>query len=98
MTLVAGVLSGMVRLAEEEEPFDLDSVTPGVVGFLATAAFALAVILLALTLVRRLRRNAYRHEAREQIAEELAARDGAENGDRAESAGGSADERPAGDR
>ncbi|MFV0434787.1 MAG: hypothetical protein ACK5LO_12495 [Leucobacter sp.] len=69
------VLSAVVRIAEETE-FDPDKVTPGVEGFFAVAVLAGAIILLGFSLVRRLRRDAYRAEIREEIAEELAQRDG----------------------
>lgn len=59
-------------LAEEAE-FDPDTVTPGFVGFILTGALAVAVIFLGINLVRRLRRNAYRHDIRDEIEAELAA-------------------------
>ncbi len=50
---------------------DEDSVTPGVIGFFATAAVVVVVIFLMIDMVRRMRRVRYREEAREQIAAEL---------------------------
>lgn len=47
--------------------FDTDRVTPGVVGFVVTAAVALLVILLVIDMVRRVRRVNYRA----QISEDL---------------------------
>lgn len=67
-------------LAENEEQFDPTIVSPGVQGFIWTAAVAVAVIFLGISLVRRLRRNAYRHQIREEIAAELAAREAAGDG------------------
>ncbi|MGO2140371.1 MAG: hypothetical protein ACTH30_08140 [Leucobacter sp.] len=61
--------------AREGEEFNADKVTPGPEGFIATAVFAVAVILLGFLLVKRIRRNSYRHEVREEIAAELAATD-----------------------
>ncbi len=58
--------------AKDGETFDADKVTPGPEGFIATAVFAAAVIALGFLLVKRLRRNTYRHEIREDIAAELA--------------------------
>lgn len=58
--------------AAEGEEFNPDKVTPGPEGFIATAAFAAAVIVLGFLLVKRIRRNSYRHEIRDEIAAELA--------------------------
>lgn len=70
-------LNNIVWLAEKEAEFDPDTVSPGVAGFLVVAVLAGAIILLGFSLVKRLRRNAYRSEIREDIAEELAERDSA---------------------
>lgn len=67
------VADAVIALAAKDgETFDPDKVTPGPEGFIATAVFAAAVILLGFLLVKRLRRNSYRHEIREDIAAELA--------------------------
>lgn len=57
--------------------FDQDSVTPGVVGFLAFLFVTLAVVLLVVDMTRRIRRVRYRGEladrraaAREQAQEQ----------------------------
>jgi hypothetical protein len=55
------------------------AVTPGVWGFVVTAAIGVLVILLVLDMIRRLRRVNYRAEVRERIAAEQAAE--AEGGD-----------------
>jgi len=52
---------------------DEDAVTPGVIGFLVTAAVVVVVVFLIIDMVRRMRRVRYREEARERIAAELAA-------------------------
>jgi hypothetical protein len=52
--------------------FDPDSVTPGVIGFIATAVVAIAVCFLLFDMNRRVRRVKYREEARADIAAELA--------------------------
>ncbi|MGR4009323.1 hypothetical protein [Leucobacter sp. 1207-22] len=57
---------------ETETEFDANAVSPGVEGFLFTALFAAAVIVLGFLLVRRIRRSQYRAEVREDIANELA--------------------------
>jgi hypothetical protein len=49
------------------------AVTPGVWGFVVTAAIGIVVILLVLDMIRRLRRVNYRAEVRERIAAEQAA-------------------------
>lgn len=59
--------------AEGDAEFDPTKVTPGPAGFIMTAIFAAAVIVLGFLLVSRLRRNAYRHEVREGIEAELSA-------------------------
>jgi len=48
-----------------------DAVTPGVIGFLVTAAIVVVVVFLIIDMVRRMRRVRYREEARERIAAEL---------------------------
>ena len=75
MTLMSiGALAAGFAATTDTE-FDPDSVTPGFEGFLMTGLLAAAVIGLGFVLVRRLRRNAYRHEVREEIEAELSARD-----------------------
>lgn len=80
------------------EEFNPDKVTPGPEGFIATAVFAAAVILLGFLLVNRLRRNGYRHEIRDEIAAEIAATDGAGAAPAAQADGdqASGESRPAG--
>ena len=51
---------------------DPDTVTPGVIGFLAIAFIAIATILLILDMLRRVRRTRYRGEVREQLERERA--------------------------
>jgi cytosine/uracil/thiamine/allantoin permease len=58
------------------EDFDPDVVTPGVIGFILTFAVAVAVVLLVIDMVRRIRRINYRAAANERLdAEEAAAKD-----------------------
>lgn len=61
---------------------DADLVTPGVLGFVAIAAVAIATVLLILDMTRRIRRVRYRSEVREKLAAEQAEQDG-RPGDRA---------------
>jgi len=73
MTVTAGLL--MLTTLAEREQFDPNTVTPGVIGFLATFGLALIVVLLAFDMVRRVRRTRYRAEIGEQLdAEEAEAR------------------------
>ena len=56
-----------VLVAETEEPFDPNTVTPGVFGFLATIVVIGVVIVLARDMVRRIRRTQYRAEVNERL-------------------------------
>ena len=47
-----------------------NDVTPGVIGFVATAFIAVAAVLLIIDMTRRIRRVRYRAEAQEKIAAE----------------------------
>ena len=77
MTTASTILLGAVRLVEDTE-IDESTVTPGVLGFVITAAFILAVMLLGADLVRRVRRNHYRDEIRQELEAELAEREAQE--------------------
>ena len=52
---------------------DADLVTPGVWGFVITALVMIAVILLIIDMVRRMRRVNYRAEIRQRLEQEAAA-------------------------
>jgi hypothetical protein len=58
--------------------FNEDTVTPGLIGFLVMFIIASAAVLLALDMVRRVRRTTYRAQAQERIAAELREQDAAE--------------------
>lgn len=58
--------------SETEQPFDPTSVTPGVIGFLATIFLIGVVVLLVRSLVRRIRRVQYRAEVNERLDAEQA--------------------------
>ena len=78
MFVIAAAVPFLLR-AEEQE-FDPDLVTPGVIGFIATFVIMAAVVLLILDMVRRIRRVNYRAEVRqmleaERLDAELAASD-----------------------
>ena len=62
------------QLLASEQEFDPNTVTPGVEGFILTFLVAVIVVLLALDMVRRVRRIRYRSEIEEKLdAEEAAA-------------------------
>lgn len=63
--------------ATENEQFDADKVSPGVGGFVAVAAIAIALFFLGFDMVRRLRRAKFRAEIQEELAAEIAERDAA---------------------
>ncbi|WP_416550113.1 hypothetical protein [Leucobacter sp. BZR 635] len=69
---MSAVHAAIAVAAKNGEEFNPDKVTPGPEGFIATAVFAAAVITLGFLLVKRIRRNSYRHEIRDDIAAELA--------------------------
>lgn len=59
---------------------DEADVTPGVLGFIAIAFVAIAVVLLVVDMTRRVRRTRYRGEVRERIAAEREEREAGERG------------------
>ena len=59
---------------------DENAVTPGVIGFVATAFIAVAALLLIIDMNRRVRRVRYRAEAQEKIAAEEAEKAGTDDG------------------
>lgn len=65
----------MLLRTPDELGFDPNQVTPGWVGFTATAVVGAIIILLLLDFNRRVRRINNRAEAKERIEAELAARD-----------------------
>ena len=79
--------SAIVLLVSVPDP---ETVTPGPVGFLTIFFVAVAVILLGLDMVRRIRRTTYRAEIQERLKDEIAERD-RDNPTRDASAPGNAD-------
>ncbi|MGO4593315.1 hypothetical protein AB4Z18_05780 [Leifsonia sp. 2TAF2] len=74
------ILRLSVRLAATPAPTPSgapsdDSVTPGVLGFVVTFFLAVAVVLLVLDMVRRIRRVRYRAEIAEKLDAEQAGED-----------------------
>lgn len=66
-------ITGVLRAAEEAP-----QVSPGVIGFAATAIIAVFIILLLIDLARRVRRVNQRAMIREQLEAEYAAREAGE--------------------
>jgi len=81
MIPISGAVASVLRASKE---FDENTVTPGVLGFVAIFLVAAATILLGLDMVRRIRRTRYRGEIREQLgnATNLQAGRPADSGDR----------------
>ncbi|MBD3942369.1 hypothetical protein IF188_11730 [Microbacterium sp. NEAU-LLC] len=74
-TALVGAAASPTPTPSPTAPVDPDLVTPGVVGFLATAFVAIAVILLVWDMMRRIRRGRVRADIREELdAEQQAAR------------------------
>lgn len=72
---VQSVVEVSIRAAATPSPspapqFNPDTVTPGLVGFGITFLIAVAVVLLILDMVRRIRRVRYRDEIRQMLDEE----------------------------
>ena len=79
-TLIGNPVVSSIVLAATPTPtpqpgFNQNSVTPGFVGFAITFLIAIAVVLLCLDLVRRVRRVRYRGEIREKLEAEQAEAD-----------------------
>ena len=63
-------LTGLVLMEEDLIPaieVDPNSVTPGVIGFIMTFGVMIAVLLLVLDMVRRVRRVRYRQEIADKL-------------------------------
>lgn len=62
-------------VTDDTVPFDPNTVTPGIVGFLATFGVAVVVVLLVIDMVRRVRRVNLRQAVKEKLdaEEKLAA-------------------------
>lgn len=74
-TLFPSIVGIPVRAASTPTPsptpqFNPDTVTPGLVGFGITFLIAVAVVLLIIDMVRRIRRVRYRDEIRQLLDEE----------------------------
>ncbi|MGX5696301.1 hypothetical protein ACWKWP_08900 [Agromyces soli] len=63
----AGSALSAALFAADKEEFDPNTVTPGVIGFVLTFLVMVAVLLLVLDMVRRIRRVNYRAQVNEQL-------------------------------
>ncbi|WP_258066638.1 hypothetical protein [Rathayibacter sp. AY2B7] len=80
--MIAGLLEGAQRavvLTSTTVPtpgpeFNEDTVTPGLFGFITMLVIALAAVLLALDMVRRVRRTTYTAQVKERLDAEEAER------------------------
>ena len=59
---------------------DPDTATPGPLGFIAIFIVAVATVLLAIDMARRIRRTTYRAEIKKKLEAEVDARNADENG------------------
>lgn len=59
---------------------DPDTVTPGPLGFIAIFIVAVATVLLAIDMARRIRRTTYRAEIKKKLEAEVDARNADDNG------------------
>lgn len=73
VSTVLTVLTAVSAAGDQTPPPD-DLVTPGVVGFFAIFAVAVATVFLGLDMVRRIRRTTYREQIRERLEAEAAER------------------------
>jgi hypothetical protein len=73
MNLMSNAFATAVINTAAEPAYDPNNVTPGVIGFVATFFVAAAVVLIAIDMVRRVRRVNYRAEARTRLEAEAAA-------------------------
>jgi hypothetical protein len=62
----------MIHAILAADKINTDNVTPGVIGFIATAGVSIAAILLILDMNRRMRRLRYRQEAKDNVDAEVA--------------------------
>lgn len=76
--LILAPLVSILGAATSPPEFDPNTVTPGPAGFVAIALVAVAAVLLAIDMARRVRRNTYRAEIQERLQAEIAARNAAE--------------------
>lgn len=67
MIVGAGLAVVRVAVVASSEEFDENTVTPGVIGFIAMALIAVVTILLLLDMTRRIRRTRYRGEIGERL-------------------------------
>jgi hypothetical protein len=91
-------LAGATALVADVVTPDPDTVTPGIIGFVATFGIAIVTVLLIIDMVRRVRRVNYRAQVREELEAEVAAQTATAAGAAAPGAEKPADEPDAGER
>ena len=72
-------MTRLLTLILETNP-DPDTVTPGPLGFIAIFIVAVATVLLAIDMARRIRRTTYRAEIKKKLEAEVDARNADDNG------------------
>jgi len=65
--MFSALLTAVTVVTDDPAPFDPNSVTPGIVGFLATFGVAAVVVLLVIDMVRRVRRVNLRQAVKEKL-------------------------------
>ncbi|WP_368499311.1 hypothetical protein [Herbiconiux sp. A18JL235] len=77
-TTLTSAFSTVAAFVADTKTPDPDSVTPGIIGFIATFGVAAVTLLLVIDMVRRVRRVNYRAQVREELEAELAAKSAAD--------------------
>jgi flagellar biosynthesis/type III secretory pathway M-ring protein FliF/YscJ len=65
--MLSALFAAVTVVTEDPPPFDPNTVTPGIVGFLATFGVAVVVVLLVIDMVRRVRRVNLRQAVKEKL-------------------------------
>ena len=65
--MLSALLQVVTLVTDDPAPFDPNTVTPGIVGFLATFGVAVVAVLLVIDMVRRVRRVNLRQAVKEKL-------------------------------
>ena len=65
--MLSALLQVVTVVTDDPAPFDPNTVTPGIVGFLATFGVAVVAVLLVIDMVRRVRRVNLRQAVKEKL-------------------------------
>jgi uncharacterized membrane protein YcjF (UPF0283 family) len=71
--MIPTTVSALAAVLADDTTPDPNSVTPGTIGFIMTFAVGIAVVLLIIDMVRRIRRVNYRAQVRQELEAEAAA-------------------------